>query len=385
MKYLKYKLAATLATFTKPSKFRRRAIGLLSIALLWTACKKDDQPPPLAEDPVFMVEFDIDTITGQGQLLTAGLDSVYLFTRYMVDAQEIACIGTFAKSDCPDGDCPRSLTFEFKSELTDVFEPDSVFHLGSFRFVGSDSTPGPVIYRTSFYADSTLGYDSFSWKINGQNVGTGSSNVVDFQDNTPKSLELEAKKTTGLQSLVQRPVSLTDPGGNSFPAVGINVQQDSSFLFQVTAETSGAPYNLLIWNTADTGSTFYTDLLDSIYFVTIFSDSASSSSLLSGLSLNDLPVHTANFTYTVEEILSPAMPGEVAIQWVDDAGVVWRSDRDTQFSSSFFQVFESEPYLRNENNQETYKMRVEFACIIFNPDGLGRSFMGAGVIAVARP
>ncbi len=385
MKYFKYKLAAALATFTKLSKFRKRAFWLLSIALLWTACKKEEQPPPLSEDPVFMVEFDLDTITGQSQLLTAGLDGVYLFTRFMADGQEITCAGSFAKSDCPDGDCPRSLTFEFRSELTDVFEPDSVFHLGGFRFVGSDSTSGPITYRTSFYADSTLGYDSFSWKINGEDVGTGLSIIVDFQDNTPKSLELDAKKTTGLQSLVQRPVSLTNPGGNSFPAVGLNVQQDSSAPFQITAETSGAPYNLLIWNTADTGSTIYTDLLDSIYSVTIFSDSASSSSSLSGLSPNDLPVRTANFTHTVEEILSPAMPGEVAIQWVDDAGVVWRSDRDAQFSSSFFHVLESEPYLRNENNQETYKMRVEFACILFNPDGLGRSFSGAGVIAVARP
>jgi hypothetical protein len=78
-------------------------------------------------------------------------------------------------------------------------------------------------------------------------------------------------------------------------------------------------------------------------------------------------------------------PGEVAIQWIDPNGNVWRSDGRVQESSAYFTVNESEPYENNEKGQKTRKMEVVFGCRLFNADGEAIEIFGGGVIAVAYP
>lgn len=370
-------------TVEKFGTFRKRAGWLLFTALLWAACQKAELPPPSFDDPVFSIEFSAAPLPSQS--VVAGENEVYLFTRHITDGQETVSTGAFSQSDCPDADCPGSLTFEFRSELSGVFDADAVFHLGNFTFVSSDTSGGTTLYRTNFFADSTVGYDSFSWKINDQSVGAGTSIAINFSDNTPRLVELEAQKTSGLKSTVRRIASLTNPGGSTFPVVGIAIEQDSSFGYQLIAETSGAPYDFLFWNTGDTTDFLYTDVLDTLYSVTIFADSIESSAVFIGLSAADVPLRSADFSYTVEPIFIPAPVGEVSIQWVDDAGTVWRSDRGPQSANVRFTVSQSEAYRENENGQKTRKMQVAFECLLFDDAGQGRPFTGTGTIAVAHP
>ena len=366
--------------------YAKNIIGLMMLALIWVACKKAELPPPVTEDPVFSVTYFPDTIFEK--TVTAGKDSIYLFTDYKDSGARTICLGSFADAKCPDGDCPGSLTFEFMHDQAGPFSPDTVFHLGSYSFFSLDSTAGSPIYHVTYNAVNTGNYTGFSWKIDDQNAGNGPTITADYPDIsiTPKFVELSAQKTTGLKSDISRSISLINPGGNLFPSLNINVLTDSTTNFLLVAETSGAPYDTLVWGTGDTSTILYQDSLMpsySVYIADGFGNQATAS--FEGLTLDDVPVSTADFTYTVEQIIVPLPPGEVAIQWVDNNDIVWRSDGGVQSATAFFTVTESEPYEQNERGLKTRKMQVSFNCLLYNDSGESRNFSGSGVIAVAHP
>jgi hypothetical protein len=358
----------------------KNTTAFLFLILLWAACKKGELPPDSFGSPVFGVQFS--TSIGSDSV-TAGVEEVYLFTNFVSNPDLVLCSGSFSKINCPDGDCSGSLTFEFKSEFTDIFEPDTVFHLGQYSFLQPDSSGGTTIFRTTFNATNTAGYNNFSWEIDTSFAGTGATLTVDFPNETPKLLELSAQKPSGLQSIVRREVSLINPG--SFPAVEINVLPDSAG-FRLKAETLGTAYDILNWSTGDTSALIIKDSLLSFYNVTASDFGVgTASATFTGLSANAVPARNAGFDYTVEQIFIPAPAGEVAIQWVDAQGNIWRSDRGVQSSDAVFNVTESESYEVNGQGQRTRKMRVSFSCRLFNGAGESFNFSGSGVITVAHP
>lgn len=367
--------------------FTKNITGLMALVLLWAACKKADIPDSAFNTPVFSVTYDTQGVSDP--VTTAGVANVYLFTDFTVDNQQVVCKGSFADSDCPDADCPGTLTFEFKRSYSDSFSPDSVFHLGGYSFQSPDTTASQTVLRASFFAVNPDNYDTYSWRINDEDKGQGPEIVVDFADIsvTPKLVELTAQRNTGLQSVVRRKVSLNaSSGNNTFATVNISVSQDSQFIFRLLASTLGFPYDSLTWNTFVTDTVIHEDMLQPFYSVTVLDTTGNQcTASLEGLTPNDLPVQTANFSFDVENISIPVQDGEVAIEWIDADGVAWRSDGGIQETTAFFGVSESEKYEVNEKGQQTRKMRVEFNCRLYNPNGGGRDFSGSGVIAVAHP
>lgn len=79
------------------------------------------------------------------------------------------------------------------------------------------------------------------------------------------------------------------------------------------------------------------------------------------------------------------LEGGVAIQWVDQNGQIWRSDRAIQQGSAYFHIVKSEPYFNNEKGQTTQKMEIAFSCQLFKEGGQEILFDGRGVMAVAYP
>ena len=88
---------------------------LFSIVLLsvfWAACTKSELPTGVSNNPVFRVQYTVDT----PQTLIAGIGDTYLFTRAERFADEVLVLsGAFADAKCPAGDCAESLRFEFRS------------------------------------------------------------------------------------------------------------------------------------------------------------------------------------------------------------------------------------------------------------------------------
>lgn len=77
----------------------------------------------------------------------------------------------------------------------------------------------------------------------------------------------------------------------------------------------------------------------------------------------------------------------VAIQWVSNEGRVYRSDllmqEDSNFIGHFF-IESSEPWENNELGQQTWKMTINFNCLMQNQQSQEvRRVQGQGVIGVA--
>ena len=100
-------------------------------AIIWFACCKDDVPDDGFSSPVFMVDFESDSIM-MNTSLTAGVGGVYLFTRGEQDPDDVLVMsGTFADANCPAGDCPGSVRFEFRNLTTgSITDPSVIFQDG---------------------------------------------------------------------------------------------------------------------------------------------------------------------------------------------------------------------------------------------------------------
>lgn len=357
--------------------------GLLAFLLCWAACKKDNIPPDVIEDPVFNANYQVTG--GDTASVTAGLNGVYLFTDYEVRGQKILCKGSFADATCPRADCPGSLTFEFSTPFTDVFPTDTVFHTGSFNYVNLDSGGAVVIYRGTFQVDDTSGFDSFTWYVNDNTAGDGPNLVYDFSNiSVTPLIDLKAQRNSGLLSNITRTVSLS--GATSPVQVSMKINQDTVQIYKLTTEIIPAGFDSLVINGVSVQDTvLYSDALPDAYSILVQKDIYVARATLEGLNSDELPVRTPNFSFTVEPVSIPGPPGEVTIQWVDPSGSIWRSDRNDQAPFSSFLVETSEDYEKNEKGQKTRKMNVFFVCRLFNTAGESRTISGSGVIAVAYP
>jgi hypothetical protein len=361
----------------------KNALCLVFFLMLWAACKKEDLPPGGTGTPVFKVQYT--TPGAVNNSVTAGVSDAYLFTDFHTDNQNIiVCSGTFAATTCPAGNCPGSLGFEFSTvPAGTAFSPDSVFAPGILNYKIIDP-PSDTFFRTTFTPVNPAGFNAFVWNVNGQSTAQGDTFVYDSPSLSPLTVELRAQNGQGLTSIVERTISLTNPG-ELYPSVDIQVDNDS-LIYILTALSSGTQVISTMWNTGDTTAGFMTDLLSDEYRVTVTDDfQSTASATLEQPSTDDLPLRTVNFIYFTTPVLLPGANGAVSIQWVDDQGIIWRSDRNLQPPGSAFQVLESMPYDPNENGRKTRKMRVSFQCKLFNDDGESRDFSGTGVIAVAYP
>ncbi len=99
-------------------------------AIIWSACTKSDAPDNIVEVPVFNVR--IDSVNGDTTRMTAGQNGVYLFTNVKRGSDSVLVMsGAFADSDCPAGDCPGSVKFEFRNIHEENFvEPGFIFDPG---------------------------------------------------------------------------------------------------------------------------------------------------------------------------------------------------------------------------------------------------------------
>lgn len=362
--------------------------GLLLVALLWSACQQADIPPNGSEDPVFTAQFQVG---GQEKTLTAGLEEVYLFTAFEADALDVlVCTGTFALSDCPQADCPGSLTFAFRNDKTGSnVAPDTLFALGSRSYYSQNLPVTDSIWRVTFSTSDTLDYQLFQWNIDNNPMENGKKIVREYASNTAHFANLKAFRSGALGSLTSLSVA---PEGfpNSYPRVGISVQDSAQGgPFILTAHTFGTAVQSTSWSTGDSTTSIMESQLAASYTVKV-ENIAGDTAFAALLAINPINLisKTADINYVVESITPQGDPVQleaVAIRWIDVNGVIWKSDGMVQDSDAFFQVLESEAYDRNENGQKTRKMRVAFSCKLYNDAGASLPCVGNVILAVAYP
>lgn len=364
---------------------------LMLLFVLWAGCRKDDLPPGAPGDPVFTAQFAFDS---EEHLIRAGVEQVYLFTKYRQDPGPVMVLsGAFAQADCPDATCPGSLSFEFRNYRTgtQVF-PDTLFVPGNIEYRLQDPGLTDIIYRVTFSTPDTLDYDSFEWRIDNQLFSTNKMMVRDFTDQSRHLVSLTASSGNAVKSYVTRTVVANTT--SFYPEVGITIGPSDSIpgLYLLKAEAQNIPVAVYKWSTGDSLDQIFIDSpLEESYSVRLGNPSADTAyALIYSFNQGAINKKTADFTYSVEEI--PLAPDtlqldRVNIRWIDTNGIAWESQKGAQNTDAFFQVLDSSPYENNENGQETWKMTVSFSCLVYNTSNPSESkpMNGTAVIAVAYP
>ena len=102
------------------------------------------------------------------------------------------------------------------------------------------------------------------------------------------------------------------------------------------------------------------------------------------LTASQAPLH-------LDSVLSFNFLGSVAftrfpmeIELIDEKNTIWTTNLTDQLPNSFFKVTSVADYDRNENNQATSKLTIEFDCILANENQQQLFLRGNGTIAVGR-
>lgn len=370
----------------KLAALKYSAVLALTAAVFWGSCKRTD-PPTDINDPVFSVQFDNDS----SRLITAGQDNIYLYTRYDLEQNVVHSFNYFSRVNCPNGDCPGSLGFEFWFPEVS----DTAFFPGSYPFAIPDSVAGKLDY------------------YNGVLVWKGSYQASEFQefilDNanplfihqfSPDSQTIKlppgvsfvsftASSPSGPQSIIHRQIKDTDPG--FYPAVNITASKSgNTFELKAIPDFPAHQPVSYFWSTFDTAHIIQVDTLSpsANYSVTLTDGNGRTADA----SFSNLPFfgangfyQTANFNLSTKPVYIQKQIPAVSLQWVDANGLEWRSDRGVQSGDSYFRVLKQEVYESNENGVPARKLTVEFQCKLYNPDGGVQLIKGSGVVAMARP
>ncbi len=154
----------------------------LLVSLSWAACTVDP-PEPIdgEENPVFVASINLDSVG----FIQAGVNDYYLFTRVERPGGILVMSGAFAKTNCPDGDCPESLKFEFwNNTLENMVElPEEIF--------------GPF----------------FPWQIKG--IATNPLGTVAIQWTDTKGRMLRSDWYAGFQDSTYMTITASEPWENN--------------------------------------------------------------------------------------------------------------------------------------------------------------------------
>lgn len=94
----------------------------------------------------------------------------------------------------------------------------------------------------------------------------------------------------------------------------------------------------------------------------------------------------ANFNYTVSDDTANVDLSYVNISWRDQQGKRYKTGKNQQPDESYFRVLNSESYQENRNGNPTYRLKVEFDCMVYAADGSKKHLKDfKGTIAVAYP
>ncbi|MBL7828339.1 MAG: hypothetical protein JNJ57_17035 [Saprospiraceae bacterium] len=352
-------------------------VSTLCTLLVLAACRKTEFDSEV-NNPVFFTGISLQN--GDTLGYTAGIDGIYHFTFIEKELDKWRSINGFSATDCPKSDCPNSLRFEFL--MNDTVDPSN-WH--SLPFAAPDSSSQPTSYLVNFKWDDSISFTEQRLYINGILLAENGSGAVLNVNSSVSEVLFIHRNNSGYQSQVSRLINWNDPG--AMPVVSLNIEPDTSggyFLHAFVSDTVGVQ---LYWSTGQKDET--TIYLDSLFSWHSFSVVRQGITIASA-ALFDIPhglnqsIGTKSFTFNVTPSFEPP-PSAVAIQYIDENNVVWRSDYEEQPATfpAHFNIYTNEPYEDNENGVPTRKLWVDFQCTVFNKDGERKTFVGYSSTAVA--
>jgi hypothetical protein len=364
-------------------------LAFLLAAALWSACNVEPLPPDSSNEPVFFVDFSVGEDSVDVDSFKAGVGNIYHYTRnepLNAGAGAVAFSG-FSQVGCPTSDCPGSLRFEFRGNFV-----DSLFSGGFYRYRLSDSSDlrNQYILNANISAANIFNFTQlFADDVLIGQGGNGAFVVFQnaFQGSSPRRMRLVGTGPQGLLSVVERKVSFS--GAEQFPKVFIEAREEQGFYSVRAITDGGGPVVEYFWNTGDSSSMLVGDsaVWQSDYRVTVTDaggNTASASLENFGAVASGGIIQSVNFSIGAESFFDEFLHG-ISVQWVDNEGIVWRSDLADQPGWANFQITNREAYEPNELGEPTYKVSFSAHCLLFREGGGVKEFEGTGVLAIAFP
>jgi hypothetical protein len=375
--------------------------SLVLAIISFSQCDKIDVPDPVADSPVFTLSMQVN---GSAQEYAAGENDYYMFSAFEKDANDIhTFIGALAEENC-NQDCARSIRFEFRdfqSVVSGAVDIDNALQTGTIDFKDNevtfelnhqltlDAAPTPPPTPVGGYAYNWISPDTNSTEPT-------ISLTVDEPDNYQVCLNTEST-IFNCESTYCQQIFWDDRSSVRVNFEGTIMQQ--SPVLEANVSGGEAPYSYQWDNGLTTPIRFIgQDSAAQTYCLTITDAIGTKGSMCktvfyqgSGAGGTFVDTCSALFTYATNidsiPISDPFQFSTIAIEYQDEAGIVYRSDIEAQPSSATFSLTKIEPFERNENNEATLKLTFNFNCVVYEVGGSTQLELSGGnaVIAIAYP
>ncbi|MEZ4960739.1 MAG: hypothetical protein R2830_13035 [Saprospiraceae bacterium] len=393
---------------------------ILIIATVIASCKKIDLPDPVDGPIVFSAAVQVD---GTAKKWEAGVDDYYLFSEFQKDNYDVyEFSGRFQQENCV-GQCGEILTIRIRDlkQTTGVFSGvgDALRVDGNYGFyyLGSGDTVVNIVidtvgYLVQFDASESI-FDSgagvYVWSF-------GDGSIVSLFDpitEHPYDTSIQDRQVTLTVSsnnqLCSGSVTRTvNPAVNPInQACDLYLEIDSTNIdtfVTIIANPLGTPPFSYIWDIgASTTQSINVVSPSGQVAASVTVTDAFGCTSSAGLTTVYVPgitlpsVCSARFDYqakpdTIQSVAYEILPADtlqfsnITIEYTDQDGRFFRSDRVEQPAGSYFEITKVEDYDNNEKGQKTKKLTVRFACELWDESGEKVVFKeGEAVIAVAYP
>ncbi len=339
--------------------------------LFLASCKKNDDPAPVSEQPVFKV---VGTVGGQPLNIQAGVNDYIMFTDFTFDnsSSVFEFNGSLRKYNCAS--CPNSLSIKIRNYTqtlsSQTIVPDSAF---TRNFYTIKSTSGNATKYT-FTFKSQLG------------AGTVQEYYWDFGDGTTGNTD--SMQHTYMHPGIY-PVTLKVLFQN-----GCSDSLTNVFRIGVPGSVCRSRFDMFIaGNTITTSNmsvgvgtlTYYWDFGDGTFSTQENPQHVYSASGVYKITLivTDSENHVSEFSrkvFTVPQITcmvsylypnwvpmsNAAALSNAIIEWTDNNGVLYSSENGAQADNSYFKINSVEDYANNSNGEKVKKLGVQFHCRLYN-------------------
>ena len=375
------------------------ALSLFAGVLLLTlGCNTVELPEPTDGDPVFALEGNIGA---EGFEIAAGVDAYFMFTALTPNSDgPLKSLSRLEELDCITN-CAPGWQFEFNGSpamLDSIFLPGSAVPLIRPGTVEVDTIQKLVFSAFTFH---TGGFDvvDYEWAFSDGSVANTPTVEKSIFGNTIYEVELTTTTFDECQSYTRKTISTES--GEWECEVGFNI--DTTGITADTAITAFYDFQFgqaesLIWQDSIPGEVVSLFPPQSAEGLTIcleglFNQSCSASSCQTVVfPLAIAPPYVCNNDILAEVIMetdSIMISGPangVTIRYQDEQGNIYASDIGLQNGEFSFSVLSAEPFERNDLDQPTLRLGVQFQCQLFDNEGVfWQEAVGEGWIAVAVP
>ncbi|MEP7169990.1 MAG: PKD domain-containing protein, partial [Bacteroidota bacterium] len=344
---------------------------ILFIILFLASCKKNDDPVPVLEQPVFKVT---GTVNGQPLNIQAGVNDYIMFTDYTFDnvSSVFEFNGSLRKYNCAS--CSNSLNVKIRNYAQTLSSqsilPDSTF---TRNFYTIKSTSGNAT-QYSFTFESQLGagaVQEYHWDF-----GDGATGNVDSLQHTylhpgiyPVSLKVLYQN--GCSDSLTNTFRIGVPGSVCRARFDPFIAGHTVTVSNMSVGVGALSYH---WDFGD-GTISTQENPQHIY--------AASGVYKITLTVTDCENHVSEFSrkvFTVPQSIciasylypnwvpesNTAALSNATIEWTDNNGILYSSENGAQSDNSFFKIISVEDYSNNSSGEKVKKLSVQFHSRLYN-------------------